>query len=270
MHIVRAFFPALLISLVLALAGCSDSERSTLEFQNETENSSASLALRIINGTEVSREASPQFVEVLLTYPDGSTGLCSGTIIGGQAVLSAGHCFRNGESKIEIRTVKGVLPVLALHIPEAYRVEESVNAIFADAAILMTPPHGLPGLGFLVSPAVESAAVGSVYGFGLDENGEFGTLKSGETFIEIATPNHFIATEFSGVGTNSCNGDSGGPLLQFLPAEENRPARVGIVGLVSSGTAADCVSNDRTLFTNLQNPSLLGFILKFAPGAVLY
>ena len=53
---------------------------------------------KVISGSAVEGDAGSQVVKLELKYSDGSIGLCSGTVIAANAVLTASHCLLDTSS----------------------------------------------------------------------------------------------------------------------------------------------------------------------------
>ena len=221
------------------------------------------LQTRIVNGSECSSQNSP-VVPISLYGFDGGAYLCSGTVISPTYVLTAAHCFFSGiySASVQIngRTIRAT----------AYEVHPSVSsnetAVFNDVAIIrLASAAGVPSVPIVVSRQLESGDIISIFGYGQtesqsDSNNTLGTLRSGEMEIADVTSDHLIAS-YSGNGSNTCLGDSGGPaLLSF-------EGGVGIVGMTSSGSREDCSAGDISLFANVQSKSILDFILEVVPQA---
>lgn len=252
---IRTISTTLLFSLFLLLCGCGSSPRAGDQGQD--------LNLRIINGTKINQTDSPQIVEVLFHYIDGSLSRCSGSVIGASSVLTAAHCIGFGIVAAEVVGMNGAIPVRSLDAHPAYR-EEDV-AIFYDVAVVQTSaPLNLPALPIGMSHPVQAEEQLTTYGYGLDEDGESGALKAGVTQVEIATPNHLFTHPYEGTGANPCMGDSGGPAVQTI-IQEDGSSRAAIVGIVSTGSSDDCGSGDTTLFTNLQSPEIIAFVTSMVP-----
>lgn len=250
-----------LLGLIATLLGCGGGSSSN--------DAPGPVLPKVINGSEVSLDISPQFTAINITYSDGTSGFCSGTVIDGDSILTAGHCLRGPITGISLAGALGTIESASYLAHPGYFEDFNVGAIFNDVGIIKTKsPHGLPALPVLASVASYADEPFSVYGFGLDENQNYGILKSGAAQIQIATPNHLFGPVFTGGNVNPCDGDSGGAAIVFvtLPGGE---FTAGIVGTVSSGTVEGCAPGDMTYYTNIQNPGILSFILENAPGTVL-
>lgn len=250
---------------LLSLTACGGGQQSAISDSQKTE----SPVPRIINGSPASLEASPQFVTVNIQFADGTTGLCSGTAIDGDSILTAGHCLLGNISSLSFTGASGTFPVSASFLHPGYYEDFGVDAIFNDVAILKSAsPHGLPALPILNSVTTETGNSFAIYGFGIDENGEFGSLKSASSAFEAVTPNHLFGPISNGSNPNPCNGDSGGAAIVFATLASGEYT-AGIVGTVSSGVISGCGEGDVTLYANLQNADIQSFILEHAPGTIL-
>lgn len=247
---------ALVVSCGL-LAGCGD----------KTSGAGASSTdgnARIINGSEVSLADSPQMAQVVLLNHDGSETTCSGTIVGARHVMTAAHCLEGSYLAAFVRTATVSHTVLSTSVPSTYRIDTEHGAVFDDVAVLETEPLGLPALPILASSPVSEGTVFTTYGFGVDESGLSGTLRLGMFSASIVTPNHIFSGPYLGQGSNTCNGDSGGPAIATLVTPDGGVV-FGIVGLVSTGSQPGCGEGDITLYANLQNAALLEFVASIVP-----
>ncbi|NDC39010.1 MAG: hypothetical protein EBZ48_13325 [Proteobacteria bacterium] len=103
----------------------------------------------------------------------------------------------------------------------------------------------------------------AIFGFGYNENGAvgLGTLRSGQMRVEETDTNHILAI-YDGNGSNTCSGDSGGPALA-----QNATGAWGIIGITSTGSVETCGVGDNSIFTNLADPQMIGFIESIVTGA---
>jgi len=219
---------------------------------------------KVISGSAVEGDAGSQVVKLELKYSDGSIGLCSGTVIAANAVLTASHCLLDTSSITIVANDRKISPSKIYSAP-GFREDSSVNAIFNDLAILKTSePIGLPALPILASRSPANNETVTIYGYGLDESGDFGALKSGEMILSSVTSNHLFA-DYTGKGSNACNGDSGGPATYSVTNEAGNSVGVAVAGIISSGLKEDCKPGDVTLFTNISDQNAINFILSVVP-----
>lgn len=217
------------------------------------------LNTRVINGTECATENSP-VVQIVLFNSDGTQGICSGSMITGNDVLTAAHCFLSSNVRSAV-VIAGSNTVNATRVfihPDV-SFDTTNQAVFNDVAILtLERTIDTPVLPILVSDSVEADDILSIFGYGFDENKELGALRSGDILVSSVSPNHIFAA-YEGEGSNSCNGDSGGPAIL------SSSVGVGIVGIVSSGTLTSCQVGDVSLYANMQTDTIRDFIKQIVP-----
>lgn len=241
------------------LAGCGGNSQDSAPASSFNE--------KIVNGVEQPEAASPQVVEIVFNFADGTQGLCTGTIIGSDSILTAGHCFENVPASVFVKAGGKFVQATKAIVHPGYFPDPTVQAIFNDAAILKTPPLGLPLMPLEISQPIQVGGDLMVLGFGLDENGNYGTLKVGISSVEFVTENHVFGPAFDGSNVNPCNGDSGGPAVQTFTTQTGE-TYTAVVGVVSTGTVLECKSGDMTLYTNIENPAIAQFIVDNVPDVV--
>ena len=261
---------ALLALLILALASCSgggDSDSSDggggSDGGGPSTDACGDLGLKIIDGTTCS-SGSSSVVNLTIFQIDGSAASCTGTVIDSAHVLTAGHCFFAGgafTSQIDVEFGSTKVVTSSFRVHPSYSEDNQNQAVFNDVAVItVNVPAGFAPIPLLLSRAPQIGDIFDIFGYGFDENGNIGELKSGQMEIDQVTSNH-IFSEFDGQGSNTCQGDSGGPAIYVL---NGSPA---IIGITSSGTAsAACQVGDLSLFANVQDSSILDFITSQAPG----
>ncbi len=220
---------------------------------------------RIVNG--LSTHDLPTVAVLLSDFlgdADFATGFCSGTLIGCQTVLTAAHCVEGetaSDNFVFLQNV-GTVSVSSITIHPSY---VDANQPIADVAVLE--------LGSLVTgvdpteinqidpSSVIPGAAGTIAGYGvtLGNNNDFGIKRFGR--IETANCNDTVpagagntevicwdyATPVGAPGddSNTCSGDSGGPLFMDLGAGNV------VAGTTSSGFVADCGTDDHSYNANV-------------------
>jgi secreted trypsin-like serine protease len=224
------------------------------------------IGMKVVNGNTCQLSSSAGGSPVVrITFVDsfGTSGLCSGAAISSTVVLTAAHCFLDGVSSIRVDTVFGALSVANIIIHPSVRVGSS--ALFNDAALIVTTsPMGVGTFPILMSRDVVVGEEAIVTGYGDTGSGKFGFLQAGNILISSVSNNH-IFTDFTGDGSNPCQGDSGAPLLVKQNGE------FAIAGIVSTGRADidNCGIGDVTLYTSLSNISVQNFIFDNEPNALV-
>jgi len=204
---------------------------------------------RIINCEPTKVENHPWQVAFNVTFPDGKTYLCGGSIIGNKWVLTAAHCFDSSSKPGDGRAKSGVTDIINMgnwaeidrvirH--QAYNPKTNEN----DIALvkLKVPPNGK-----VIPPSAKdlNISVGQpleVTGWGITEKGTTSeTLcktqvpyvdnticNAKESYNGESRPGMMCAGYPKG-GKDSCGGDSGGPLVW------HGPDGAILVGVVSFG-----------------------------------
>ncbi|WKZ57377.1 MAG: trypsin-like serine protease [Bdellovibrionota bacterium] len=244
-----------LIALGLA-SGCGGGGGDDELSQNSC--SLLGLSTRIINGSACAESQAP--VVRLSLISRNATALCSGTVISPTKVLTAAHCFLGPAiSRVDVLVEGQTISATQAFIHPGVAVEPRTKAVLNDVAVVeLARPTTIAPVALYTSSSVGPGDVFSVFGYGLDERGFAGTLRSGEMRVEDLTENHIFA-RYEGEGSNTCNGDSGGPALLEIRGQPT------LIGLTSSGANPDCGPGDLSLFQYIQNEGVLEFLRQVAP-----
>ena len=214
----------------------------------------------IINGQACSPGASSVVSLRIVEVGGEDESLCTGTAIASDAVLTAAHCLPAGA---ELSVVAGgrTIAVTSTH-PVASFSEDDEGSL--DVGVVRTAgPIGQPTLPILTSRDAMPGEEGVIAGYGLDNMGADSALKAGTMVVARVNAN-FIIANFSGMGSNTCSGDSGGPLLLQHGGEWV------IAGVTSGGTGGEsCQGVGASDFANLRNGEAIALIsLGTSPGSV--
>jgi secreted trypsin-like serine protease len=244
-------------AVLLAACGGGDDEEALPSA--ETMCGSIGLQPKVLNGANCGQ---PERSSVILlnVVTDAGAGLCSGTLITPNKILTAAHCLPAGTRRVLAglwRADGSVVGVAASRWAVHPQFQRTSNALVNDAAVIVLS-RALPNptMGVLLSEPSSAGQSVFVAGWGapgFDLAVGFATLnRVNETSIGFT---------YTGALSNSCNGDSGGPAYRVVGGQ---PA---LIGITSSGTVAQCGEGDVSLFTNVQSPAVVNFIRAQAPEA---
>jgi secreted trypsin-like serine protease len=178
-------------------------------------------------------------VAVLKNLPDGKTGLCSGTMLSPNKVLTAAHCLE-GAASIDI-----LYSVTTDYLVSVTASSWSIHPEFTgfsggdirnDIGIIHSPVSlPVPNLPILTSRAPEAGDKASIFGYGATSGGTSidGKLRAGAMTLSGVDSNSIFANYDASL-SNVCSGDSGGPLLFQVGNQQS------IIGTTSYGTKVDC------------------------------
>jgi Trypsin/Bacterial pre-peptidase C-terminal domain len=183
---------------------------------------------------------------------------CSGTLIGCRTFLTAGHCV----SGIAPQEIWVYLQHAGLLTVESIARHPDYDFPAADVAVLRL---GAPVTGIdptpinLVDPFAFIPAGGIIAGFGRSGGGaDYGIKRAGA--VETAAclsglsndpESELVCWDFldpigpAGEDSNTCNGDSGGPLLLDLGGG------AAVAGITSGGTSSNCLPADQGFDANV-------------------
>lgn len=230
---------------------------------------------KIINGTQCEVGASP----VVFIQTNGGVGLCTGSLITSTQVLTAAHCFDSAIFSLTISQGVGTTPLAAgteiiIH-PDFERTPNSPNGfIFADVAIVnLDREVGLPVMPILLSAGPEVGDTVSIFGYGLSDTdnslageeldpSQTGDLHSGQMRLTDVSETHVRARFTGDYGSNTCMGDSGGPMTLTTAN-----GTTGLLALTSGGDSATCSPGDNSDFARVAYSGNLNFIATYAPNA---
>jgi hypothetical protein len=217
----------------------------------------AEIGTSIINGEVCSNTKESPVVQLILKDRNGSEGSCSGTVVSQTVIVTAAHCLYENPIRITIKVGSRFINAIDYQYhhswnPGIFQTETNdVGIVVAEENIGVSP------VAILDKNDIKSGELALIAGFGLTENLELEGLRAGFMTVKSVTTGSITAL-FDGSGSNSCNGDSGGPL--FI----KRDNTWYLAGTTSNGDAARCgviEGTDISRWSNLNDPSNKAFIL---------
>ena len=184
---------------------------------------------------------------------DTASAWCSGTLIGCETFLTAGHCVE-GHAPSDFRVF---LPNAGMFAVASIAQHPDYDFPAADVAVLKlgAPVVGVAPSAILTTSAPPFGSAGVIVGYGRsgDPNFDYGLKRAGSvvtaacsTIPAPGSDTTSVCWNFSnpvgapGSNSNTCNADSGGPLFVDLGDGPR------IAGLTSGGSSSSCLPDDHS------------------------
>lgn len=253
----------IIIISTLMLASCGSDGESDNTGKCSALDLTDTPAAKIVNGTPCGSLNKSPVVVILKNMPDGRTGACTGTMLSPNKVLTAAHCLDDAAS-VEI-LFGTTTDKFAFVTASSWNIHPSFSrTTFSDDVGIVHSPVSLPvpNLPILTSTAPKIGDKASIFGYGVAASGTpiDGRLRVGSMTIGGVDSGKIYAY-FDASSSNTCSGDSGGPLLLQVGGQQT------IVGTTSYGSSVNCAVGELSAFMNLQSPSVQSFIRSVAPDA---
>jgi hypothetical protein len=220
---------------------------------------SAQLSPRIVHGLDTQGFAS---VGALLrgNDPSSADSQCTGTLIGCSTFLTAAHCVCPGVACTpDPSDYKVYLAHAGVFAVQSITARSDFSFPVGDLAIvkLAKPVNGIRPSEIDTTQAPPFGTPGTIVGFGRSGGASFdyGLKRYGAVSTSacplLVSPTTSVCWTFEapigppGLDSNSCNGDSGGPLFVDFGAGPL------VAGVTSGGTSDDCLATDQSYDANV-------------------
>jgi secreted trypsin-like serine protease len=232
------------------------------------EGTSASAVNRIINGSACSRESSP-IVQLFVHDAEGiPVGGCSGIMLTAKGVLTAAHCFFSSDPGTRIESVNvanaaGQQTSRSFFVHPDYIYGSGQPGLNDIAVVLLDEGWSVKAMPLLTFNDLQSGEKSAIAGYGTTEHGDSDGLRAGFVTVDSAS-DQTVAIVYNGSESNTCWGDSGGPLAV------SRGGTWYVAGITSDGDDPGCgvqSGADRSYFTNITASANMSFIAEHVPGA---
>jgi secreted trypsin-like serine protease len=256
---------ATLILCTALLCGCGGGGGGD---DSSSSNACDLLNLKITNGDECNPSQSPVVLVAIINDDSQLIAICSGTAITATEVLTAGHCFDLAETAgAAILIGDDTYGVNRIRVHPSYDKNLSVSK--HDLAVLqVTSAMPVDPVPLVISRKTAIGDQLGVFGYGDHGDGhggiDLGTQALSAAFMDISSfEDDFLIASFDDTGSSVCTGDSGGPATYALNGVS------GVVGVSNAVTDERCLAGTLALFTDVQLPANLDFIVNNAPGVEL-
>lgn len=211
------------------------------------------IAPRIVNGVYTSLYPSTGALLDSGNFAIASL-ICSGTLIGCQTFLTAGHCV---EGNLDPASYSVFLQHAGFFRVSSIALHPTFNFPVGDVAVLRltTPVTGVAPTPINAASRPAFGTSGTIVGFGRSGGGfDYGLKRAGAVTTASCTGvsnTTSVCWHFSdplgppGSNSNTCNGDSGGPLFV---ATGGGPV---VAGVTSGGDSPDCQPTDNSYDANV-------------------
>jgi hypothetical protein len=243
------------VSLLLVSSSALRAAESNPEITGVTYAVGNGPGARIVNGLPTTWYPS---VGALLYGKNNVFGSwCTATLIGCSTVLTAAHCVAEDD---DIRNYRmffqhgGLVKVKSIDWQKQDYREPTTSGERADIAVikLAEPISGIAPYAINEDREHAPNVPGTIVGFGRSGGTatdyglkRFGAVKSADCGAGFAR-NEMVCWDYNGRDSNTCNGDSGGPLL--WSQSSNREV---ISGVTSGGRNPTCLSTDHSFDTSV-------------------
>lgn len=234
-------------------------------------NACNSLNARVINkvfgGESCNQNARTPVVFLELMSNDQVIGICTGSLITIDDVLTSAHCLNNREINginVYIGGKEGeLISAVRGDMHPFYRGEIGSPYDIGIVTLARVPNPPVGPIPILLSTLTQPGQDFSTFGYGKSENNNYAELRSVELTINSFDRAGNIIASLEDKNASICSGDSGGPIVQVV---NGVTSLIGVNSYVT-GTQQSCVSDPSIYsgFVDLQYQDIIDYIGAMAP-----
>lgn len=217
------------------------------------------ISALIVNGEKCGSAESP-IVQLIMTFTAGFQGSCTGTVVSSTGIVTAAHCLEGGVRSVAIRVGSRTIQAASFAYHPLWTSQNNPLELNDVAVVVASSAIGKNTFNILANDDLKAGETALIAGYGLTENLVAEGLRAGYVKIQSTTPSSIIADWNSAAGSNTCNGDSGGPIMV------KRNDTWYLAGTTSNGDARNCgvtEGQDISRWANINDPSNREFIRNF-------
>lgn len=246
---------------------------------NDAGGSCSVLNARVFGGDVCSGTAQTPVVAVIAIASNGQqlfeAGSCTGSLVTVDDILTSAHCFVDpirelGQAIVGFAVVAGgtdgeVFRIVNAAIHPGYDQNPGSPFDVAMATLERVPSPPIGPLPLIRTLQTQAGDLLTTFGYGTNNEGEVGLLKAADVVVDRVEGGNLVSV-LATSEASVCPGDSGGPAIKEL----NGLAVIAGVNSFTTITSQCAATGAQEFgFVNIQNRSIIDFIVNYAPDVTV-